>query len=212
MRNMLDDLEGDDDFAAEAADEEEEVDGEKEKNIMKKPASASGVAAMKRPSSASGVALGMFAKKQKVMRKPAAAAAEPQQKQQQPAGIMKKPAAAAAADPQTTIEGDDCDELRDRIKSRKFQLVFASLPAFVQKDFLDAGKDKTGNGRRRQTQIINNTLERENGQLQLADFKGAFFQEMLQRRKTKFLRNTKNGALHIIPMLYIWMHVYIKVQ
>ena len=91
------------------------------------------------------------------------------------------------------------------MKSRKFEKLFSVLPTFIQKEFNEAKADKTGMGRKRQTEIINKTITRTTeGTLQLANTSNlSFFKEMLSRRKTKFQRKSKHG-----PDIHVHLHIY----
>ena len=177
---------------AEVEEDPEEEEAEEEAaaaaaaGTKKKPAAAGAAAAgsTKKPAAA----LGRFAG---CLKRPAAAAG----------GIRKKPAAAGAAAAAEAAEEaaapeDGLTELRDRMKSRKFEKVFAALPPYIKKEFEEAKADKTGQGRKRQTKLINEAIERKgNGESQLANFDNlAYFREMLTRRKTKYQKKFKHGA------------------
>ena len=115
-------------------------------------------------------------------------------------GVAKKPAMAGVGEEKAGGASggagqDDLTELRDRLKARKFDAVFSKLPPFVQKDYEDAKKDKSGSGRSRATALINRTINRTaDGKLVVADFSGTFFQEFMQRTKRKFMQKLKHGA------------------
>ena len=136
-----------------------------------------------------------------VSKKPAVAPSKPVLKRPASSlasGVAKKPSMAAVGEEEAGggVAGqDDLTELRDRLKARKFDAVFSKLPPFVQKDYEDAQKDKSGSGRSRITSLINRSIKRTaDGKLVLADFSGSFFQEVLQRTKRKFMTKLKHGA------------------
>ena len=147
--------------------------------VRKRPASSSGGGVLKRPASfwTGGV-----------VKRPASSGG---------GGVLKRPASSASSAGDVGGGDDEAsiDAVRDRLKSRKFDQLFEKLPAYVQTDYNDAMKDKTGAKRERITTLVNKAIHRdENGKLILADFSGTYWQEMLQRCKKKFMRKLKNGA------------------
>ena len=123
--------------------------------------------------------------------------------------ILKKPAAAGAAGAAGAKAGakapaagagsssgadDGCDDLRDRLKSRKFEQIFNSLPDFVQQEYEDLNKLRDGTARSKITQLVNKTIQRVDGTLKVADTGGAWFQDLLQRQKTKYFVKNKDGG------------------
>ena len=177
---------------AEMNDEEPEEEPEEEEDDEEPDEESP----LKRPAAAKGNPL----------KRPAAKKSEPAAKK--PAGsAAKKPAAQEEVDEdeEEEVDADECDALRDRMKSRKFDKIFTILPQFIQKEFNDAKADKTGFGRKRQTEIINKTITRTTeGSLQVANVANmSFFQEMLQRRKTKYQKKFTHG-----PGMHIHLHIY----
>ena len=183
---------------AEMNDEEPEEEPEEEEDDEEPDEESP----LKRPAAANGNPL----------KRPAAKKSEPAAKK--PAtSVAKKPAAKQvrfADEEEEEVQDDECDPLRDRMKSRKFNLLFNSLPVFIQKEFNEAQSDKSGSGRKRQTQIINKTINRSaDGSLQVANVANmSFFREMLQRRKTKYQKKFKQGPDTHIPTPGFLLNVY----
>jgi len=147
------------------------------KKVVKKPAAASAAGAPQ------------------VLKKPAAAAGAPKQ--------LKKPG--SSSDPVETEEdeeeeaeeegGKENDLLRDRLKSRKFDRIFSSLPAYVQAEYKDALALRDGTSRAKCTKIINNVVRRGPNGFVISDEKCAFFREVLQRQKIKSFTQGKTGVI-----------------
>ena len=72
-------------------------------------------------------------KTQQLLKKPAAAV-------QQPSQSCKRPSAAAAGPPPANddLNAEQVSELRDRLKSRKFDMLWDSVPSPIQEEFLAA--------------------------------------------------------------------------
>ena len=99
--------------------------------------------------------------------------------------IMKKPAKAPSGSSGSTpgsTPGDDDDldgtkPMRDRMKSRHFAGLFDVLPKYIQMEWNDIQKDKSGQKRDKATILINKAVQKVNGKYQVMT-EGAWFEEI----------------------------------
>ncbi len=127
---------------------------------------------------------------------------------------MKRPAAADVdvevdavvhEEAQSSGEGSLQLEMRDRIKARKFKELWDVLPDSVKLEFDQAGRCRDGTGRQRQTELVNNFIQRKGNKLVTMEHLPEF-RELIERYKEKYVDEGTRGPTQHSLVALIQLH------